>query len=140
MVFPFIIYWCKNHHAQWNCVTWLDNLNAKWIGLWSKQKASVVLDMHCSQRPFDQIWSSCEPYIVILCWNWSFILFTFINWNKCIVFEVCFWKTSTLKSPKRIVGQMMKEFDISFSTKMLLMVKMGSYKLQLCEFLDKCSY
>ncbi len=87
-VFHYILK--QNHHGQWNCVTWLDNLNAKWIGLWSKQKASIVLDMHCSHGPFDQIWPSCEPYIVVLCWNWSFILFTSINWNKCIVFEVCF--------------------------------------------------
>ncbi len=103
----------QNHHAQWNHVTWLGNLNAKQIGLWSIQKALVVPDMHCSHGPFDQIYSSCEPYVVVLCENWSFILFTFMNWNKCVVFEVCFWRTSTLKSLKIIMAQMVEEFDIS---------------------------
>ncbi len=104
----------QNHHGQWNRVTWLDNLNAKWTNLWFFQKALVVLDMHCSHGPFDQIYSSCEPYIVVLCENWSFILFTFMNWNKCVVFEVSFWRTSTLKSLKITMGQMVEEFDISF--------------------------
>jgi hypothetical protein len=70
--------------------------------------------MDCAHGLFDQIWSSCEPYIVVLCWNWSFILFTFISWNKCVAFEVCFWSISTLKLAKIIVGQMVENFDISF--------------------------
>jgi hypothetical protein len=104
----------QNHYEQWNLVTWLGNLNEKSIGLWSVQKALVVLNMHCSHGPFDQMWSSFEPYIVVVCWNWSFIISTFINWNKCVAFKVCFWRTSTLKSPKIIVGQMVQFFDISF--------------------------
>jgi hypothetical protein len=114
MVLPIVICQANEHYRQWNCGTWLGNLNAKWIGLWSIQKTYVVLDMHCFDGLFDQMWSSCEPYIVVFSWNWSFILLIVINSNKCLTSKVCFFSTSTLKSPKTIIGQIVRDFDISF--------------------------
>jgi len=69
--------------------------------------------MHCSDGLFDQMWFSCEPYIVVLSWNWSFILLIAINSNKCLTFEVCSFSTSTLKSPKTTIEQIVGDFDIS---------------------------
>ncbi len=35
----------QNHYEQWKNVTYLSNLNAKWIGLWSIQKPSIVINI-----------------------------------------------------------------------------------------------
>lgn len=53
----------------WNHAMWLGNLNARWIGLWSSSKVSIVLDMHCLGGAFDNVWSSCEPYSIVHLWN-----------------------------------------------------------------------
>jgi hypothetical protein len=37
------------------------------------KKTFDIFNTHCSNGLFDQMWSSCEPYIVVLSWNWSFI-------------------------------------------------------------------
>ncbi len=113
MALPIVICQANEHYRQCNHGTWSSNLNAKWIGLWSIQKAFVVPDTHCSDGLFDQMWYSCEPYIVVFSWNWSFILLIVINLDKCLTSKVCFLSTSTLKSPKTTIGQIVGDFDIS---------------------------
>jgi len=55
-------------------------------------------------------------------------------------YEVCFLNTSTLKSPKTTIGQIVGDFDInSWSVDdKIIKIKMGAYKLQWCELLEKC--
>jgi hypothetical protein len=85
---------------------------AKWIGLWFVQKAFVVLNMHCSDGLFDQMWSSCEPYI--LCFFEIEILFYWLSWIQInVLFFILFFRTSILKSPKTTIGQLVGDFDIS---------------------------
>jgi len=110
---PIVICQAIEHYRQWNCGTWSSNLNAKWIGLWYVQKAYVVLDMYCFDGLFDQMWFSCEPYIVVLSWNWNFILLMVINSNECLTSKVFLKSTSTLKSLKTTIGQIVGDFDIS---------------------------
>jgi hypothetical protein len=131
MALPIVICQANEHYGQWNRGTWLGKLNAEWIGLWSIQKAYVVLDTHCFDGLFDQMWSGCEPYIVVFSWNWSFILLIVINSNKCLTFEVCFLNISTLKSPKTTIKQIMANFDISSWSvdKVFVKDKHGAYKL-----------
>jgi len=69
--------------------------------------------MHCFDGLFDQMWSSCELYIVVLSWNWNFILLIVINSSKCLTFEFIFLNTSSLKSLKTTIGQIVGDFDIS---------------------------
>jgi len=114
MALPIVIYQENEHYRQWNRGTWSSNLNAKWIGLWYVPKAPVVLNMHCFDGLFDQMWFSCEPYIVVLSWNWSFILLIVINSNKCLTSEGFFLSLSSLKSLKTTIGEIMRDFDISF--------------------------
>jgi hypothetical protein len=65
MALPIVMCQANEHYRQWNCGTWSSNLNAKLISLWSIQKAYVALNMHCSNGLFDQMWSSCKPYIFV---------------------------------------------------------------------------
>ncbi len=113
MALLIVICQANEHYKQWNHGTWSSNLKEKWIGLWLVQKSFVILDTHCSDGLFDQMWSSCEPYVVVLSWNWSFILLIIINLDKCLTYEVCFLNTSTLKSPKTTIGQIVGDFDIN---------------------------
>ncbi len=113
MALHIVICQANEHYKQWNCGTWSGNLNAKWIGLWYVWKASIVPNTHCFDGLFEQMWSNCEPYIVVFSWNWSFILLIVINSNKSFTSKVIFLSTSTLKSPKTTIGQIVGDFDIS---------------------------
>jgi hypothetical protein len=99
MALPIIICQANEHYRQSNRGTWLHNLNEKWIGLWYVQKVSVIPIMHCSNGLFDQMWYSCEPYIIVFSWNWSSILLMVINSNKCFAFKVCFFEYNHIKIP-----------------------------------------
>jgi hypothetical protein len=103
MALPIVICQANEHYNQWNCGTCSGNLNAKWICLWSTPKAFVILDMHCSDGLFDQMWSNREPYIIVFSWNWSFILLIVINSNKCFTFEFFLGEHPHLNPLKQIL-------------------------------------
>jgi len=102
----------NNHVICWNLIIWFGNLNAKWIGIWFVQKILVVHYIHCWDGVFDNMWFNCEPYIVVLSWNSSFILFIIINSNNWIVCWLWVFEASTLKSPNIIMGHKVENFDI----------------------------
>ncbi len=43
--FAFHYILMQNHYEQWKSATCLSNLNAKWIGLWSIQKALITINI-----------------------------------------------------------------------------------------------